>query len=123
MESLFVWCSYGFSLKTEEVVELLKDYHMSILYHVDKDNIVVDASSRLCMCSTVHVDKEKRELAKYMHILVCLEVRLMDSTEGGVVVMNGDESSLAFEMKEKQNKDPIFLELKANVNKQKSISF
>ena len=60
MESLFVWCSYGFSLKTEEVVELLKDYHMSILYHVDKDNIVVDASSRLSMGSITHVEEQRR---------------------------------------------------------------
>ena len=40
----------------------------------------------------------------------------MDFNLGGVVVMNGDESSLVSE-KEKQEQDPIFLELKANVHK------
>ena len=43
----------------------------------------------------------------------------MDSTEGGVVVMNGAESSLVLEVKEKQDQDPILLELKASVHKQK----
>ncbi|MCQ7842166.1 hypothetical protein NP236_23545, partial [Salmonella enterica] len=47
----------------------------------------------------------------------------MDSTKGGVVVMNGAESSLVSEVKEKQDQDPILLELKANVHKQKVIAF
>ncbi|KAH0674488.1 hypothetical protein KY290_024657 [Solanum tuberosum] len=36
--------------------------------------------------------------------------------EGEVVVMNGIESSLVFEVKEKQDQDPILLELKAKVD-------
>jgi len=63
--------------------------------------------------------REKRELAKDVHKLACLGVRLMYSTEEGVVVMNEVESSLVSEVKEKQDKDPIFLELNANVHKQK----
>ena len=47
----------------------------------------------------------------------------MDSTEGGVVVMNGAESSLVSEVKEKQDQDPILLELKAFVHKQKVMAF
>ncbi len=47
----------------------------------------------------------------------------MDSTEGGIVVMNGAESSLVSEVKETQDQDPILLELKANVHKQKVMSF
>ena len=96
---------------------------MSILYHQGKANIVVDALSRLSMGSTAHVEEEKRELAKDVHRLARLGVRLMDSTEGGVVVMNGAESSLVSEVKEKQDQDPILLELKANVHKQKVMAF
>ena len=44
-----------------------------------------------------------------MHRLACVVVRLMDSTEGGIVVTNGDESSLVPELKEKQNQDHVFL--------------
>ncbi|KAH0670709.1 hypothetical protein KY289_025202 [Solanum tuberosum] len=95
-------------------LELLKDYDMSILYHPGKANVVVDALSRLSMYSTDHFEEDKKELAKDVHKLAQLEVRLMDSTEGGVVVMNGVESSLVLEVKEKQNQDPIFLELKVD---------
>ena len=37
--------------------------------------------------------------------------------------MNGDESSLVSEVKEKQDQYLIFLELKANVQKQRILSF
>ncbi|WMV51099.1 hypothetical protein MTR67_044484 [Solanum verrucosum] len=47
----------------------------------------------------------------------------MDSTEGGIVVMNGTESSLVSEVKGKHDQDPILLELKANVHKQKALAF
>lgn len=40
------------------------------------------------------------ELSKDVHIFSRLGVRLMDSTEEGIVVTHGVESSLASEMKE-----------------------
>lgn len=67
---------------------------MSILYHPGKANVVDDALSRLSMGSTAHVEEENRELTKYVHRLAHLGVQQMDSTEGGVVVMNRAESSL-----------------------------
>ncbi|KAH0658205.1 hypothetical protein KY289_026953 [Solanum tuberosum] len=82
------------NLRQRRWLELLKDYDMSILYHPCKANIVADALNRL-----------------------------MDSTEGGIVVMNGAESSLVSEVKGKQYQDPILLELKANVHKQKVLAF
>ena len=36
-------------------LELLKDYDMSVLYHPDKDNVVVDTLSRMTMGSVSHV--------------------------------------------------------------------
>ena len=76
---------------------------MSVLYHLGKANIVIDALRKLCMGSTVHVEEEKRELVKDMCTLPHLGVRLMDSTKGEVVVMNGYESSLVTEVKQKQD--------------------
>ncbi|WMV37554.1 hypothetical protein MTR67_030939 [Solanum verrucosum] len=64
---------------------------MSILYHPGKANVVVDALSMLSLGSTTHVKEEKRELAKDVHRLALLGVRLMDSTKGGIVVMNGTD--------------------------------
>ena len=64
------------NLKHRRWFELLKDYHMSILYHLHKANVVVDALSRLSMRSTAHVEEEKRELDKYDNSLACWESNL-----------------------------------------------
>ncbi|WMV10159.1 hypothetical protein MTR67_003544 [Solanum verrucosum] len=42
----------------------------------------------------------------------------MSISNGGVTVQNGAESSLIVEVKEKQDSDPIFLELKGAVHNQ-----
>ncbi|KAK6789369.1 hypothetical protein RDI58_013168 [Solanum bulbocastanum] len=96
---------------------------MSILYHTSKANVVADALSSFFMGSTNHFEEDNKELERNVHRLSKLGVRLMDSTEGRVVVMNGAESSLVLEVKEKQDQDPIFLELKAKVHKQKVLAF
>ncbi|KAH0670582.1 hypothetical protein KY290_025996 [Solanum tuberosum] len=120
---LKVFTQKELNLRHRRWLELLKDYDMSILYHPGKANVVADSLSRLSMGSTTHVEEENRELAKAMHRLARLGVRLMDSTEGGIVVTNGAESSLVSEVKEKQDQDPIFLDLKANVQKQRVLAF
>ena len=38
------------------------NYEMIILYHPGKANIVVDDLTSLCMSSTTHLKKEKKEL-------------------------------------------------------------
>jgi len=48
--------------------------------------------------------KRIKELAKDMDWLARLGVRLMDSTEGGVVVMNGAEPSFVSEVKRNKTK-------------------
>ena len=68
--------------------ELFKDNHMSILYHLGKANIVVDGLKRLSMGSTTYFVDDKKVLVKDIHILVRLGIQLMNSTEGGVVLMN-----------------------------------
>ena len=59
---------------------------MGILYHTGKANVVVDSLSKLSMENTSHVKDDKRELVKDVHKLTRLGVRLMDSTERGIVV-------------------------------------
>ena len=53
--------------------------------------------------------EKKRELEKDVHRLARLGVRLMVSTEGGIVVTNGADSSLVSEVKEKKTKTLFFL--------------
>ena len=49
---------------------------------------------------------------KDVHRLSRLEVRLISISDSDVIVQNGAESSLVVEVKEKQDSDPILLELK-----------
>ena len=72
---------------------------MSMHYHLGRDNDVVDALSRLSMGSTTHVEEEKMELAKDVHRLACMGVKLIDFTKGEKEVTNRAESSLVSEMK------------------------
>ena len=69
------------NLRHRRLLELLNDYDMSIIYHPNKANVVVDDLSRLSMGSTVHVEEENMEITKYLHRLARLGVRLMISTE------------------------------------------
>ena len=119
----YVFTKGELNLTQKRLLELLKDYDMSILYHPVKDNVVLDALSRLCMGSTTHLEEEKKELAKDVHRLKLLEVLLMDSTEGGIVLMNGVESLLVSEVKGKHDQNLILLELNANVQNQKVLKF
>ena len=58
-----------------------------------------------------------------MHKLARLVVKHMDSTQGGIVVTSGAESSFVSEVKEKQDQDPILLDLKASVQCQRVLAF
>ncbi|KAH0720092.1 hypothetical protein KY284_005122 [Solanum tuberosum] len=93
-------------------LEFFKDYDMNVLYHPGKANEVDDALSRLPVVSVAHVEKERKELAKDVHRLARLGVFLMSIFYGGVTIQNGSESSLVAEVTEKQESDPILLQLK-----------
>ncbi|WMV58035.1 hypothetical protein MTR67_051420 [Solanum verrucosum] len=73
----------------------------------------------LSIGSIAPVSEGKKELAKEVHRLA----RLVDSSKGGVVVTNEVKLSLVIQVKEKQDRDPILLELKANVHKHKVMDF
>ena len=66
------------------------------------------------MGTTVHFEEDKKELTKEVHRLARLGVRLMNSIEGGAVVMNEYESSFVSEVKDEQDQDPIWIELKVS---------
>ena len=58
---------------------MLKDYNMSVLYHLGKANVVADAPSRMTMGRVSHVDVAKKNLVKEVHRLTRLSVRFKDS--------------------------------------------
>ena len=90
----------------------MKDYHMSVLYHPSKANVVANALSRLSMGSVAHFEDSKRKLAQEVHQLARLGVRLVDTEDGHIWVQSSLESSLVSEVKEKQDRDPSLVKLK-----------
>ena len=88
---------------------------MSVLYHPGKDNVVADALNRMTIGSLSHVEEDNKELAKDVHRLAHLGVRLEDSLNGGFMVHHNSESSLVVEVKYKQHVDPSFIDLKESV--------
>ena len=85
---------------------------MSILYHHEKVNVVVDALSRVSMPSVLHVEEEKRELAQDVHSLARLGVRLDDSQKVGVMICHNSNTFVIIDVKSKQHLDPILMEFK-----------
>ena len=115
----YLFTENEFNLRQRRCPEFLKDYDISVHYHPGKANVVDDTLSRLSMGSVAHVEEKRKELVKDVHRLACLGVRLIIISDNGVTVQNGAESSLVVEVKEKQERDPIFLELKGAVNNQR----
>ena len=79
---------------TKKMVGLLTDYCMSVLYHSDKANVVVDTLNSINMGSVSHVEEGKKGLVKDIHRLAQLGVRLEDSPKDSFMVHYKSESSL-----------------------------
>ena len=88
---------------------------MSVLYHLGKANVIVDALSSLSMNSVSHVDEAKKDLVIYVHRLARLGVRLEDFPNGGFMVHHNSESYLVIKVKYKQHLGQPLTELKESV--------
>ncbi|XP_070039555.1 uncharacterized protein [Nicotiana tomentosiformis] len=84
-----------------------------------KANVVENALSRRSMGSLAHVEAKKRQLAREIHQLACLGVRLVDSDDGGAVLQNTAKSSFKAKVKERQYEEPELIELRERVPQQK----
>lgn len=71
--------SQDLNLRQRKWLELLKDYDVSVLYHLGKANIIANALSSVSMDSAAHIENGRKELVKDVHQLVWLGVRLSDS--------------------------------------------
>ena len=87
------------NLRQRRLLELLKDYDMSVLYHPGKANVIIDAFSHMTMGIFSHVEEVNKNLAKDVHRFSILGARLKDSPNGGFVVHHDSESSLVTEVK------------------------
>ena len=98
------------NLRQRRWLELLKHYDISVLYHPDKVNVVVDALS----CMTV---------GGVSHRLARLGVRLEDFSDGGFMVHHNSESYLVVEVKSKQHVDQPLMKFKELVLSKLNDSF
>ncbi|XP_070055044.1 uncharacterized protein [Nicotiana tomentosiformis] len=71
------------------------------------------------MGSLAYVEDEKRELSRELHQLACLEVRLVDFDDGGVVLQNTAKSYIIAEVKERQCEDLELVKLRECILQQK----
>ena len=109
---LYVFTQKELNLQQRRLLELLKDYDMSVFYHPDKSSVVADAINRMSMGSVAHVGEGEKELVKDVHRLARMGVQLEDSSKGGVMVLHNFESSLVVEVKSKQHPDPLLINLR-----------
>lgn len=59
--------------------------------------------------SVAHVEDSKKELVRDIHRFFLLNVLLVDSNEGGMIVQNGSETSFLSYVKSKQDIDRSWL--------------
>ena len=78
----YVFTQKELNLRQRRWLELLKDYNTSVLNHPTKNNAVADALSRVTMGSVSHHDEAKNDLAREVHRLARLGVRLESSPWG-----------------------------------------
>ena len=74
---------------------------MTVLYHPDTTNIVVDAHSGMTMGSVSHHDESKKDLAREIHRLARLGVRMQSALDGSSILRRNSESSLVVKVKSK----------------------
>ncbi|XP_070005674.1 uncharacterized protein [Nicotiana sylvestris] len=98
-------------------LELFKDYDITILYHLRKANVVVDALSRksVSMDSLVYIPVGERPIALDVQALANQFVRLDVCKPSRVLACTVARSSLFERIKEWQYDDPHFLVLRDTV--------
>ncbi|XP_070048999.1 uncharacterized protein [Nicotiana tomentosiformis] len=72
-----------------------------------KANVIADALSHRYMDSLSYLQPEKSEIAREIHQLANLGVRLLNSSGTGVTIQDTATSSLVTEVKERQYEDPL----------------
>ena len=65
--------------------------------------------------SVSHLDEAKKDLAREVHRLARLVVRLESDLDGCVIIHHNFESSLVVEVKSKQNLELVLMELNESV--------
>ena len=93
----------------------MKYSYVSVIYHHSKANVVEDALIRMTIGSLPHFDEPKKDLARKLHRLARLGVRLESCPDGRAIARHNSESSLVVEVKSKQQLYLALMELKESI--------
>ena len=96
---------------------------MSVYYHQGMNNVVAYTLSRLTIGNISHIDDEKKELVKDLHLLARMGVRLTDSSSGGFSVNSSSESTFIVDVKANQHLDTLIMKVKDSVLSKLNESF
>ena len=97
----YIFKQKDLNMRPRRWMEVLKDYHIDILYHPGKANVVADILIRKILASTYGEYVEREGITKDLCQLSSLEIHVHQSLEEGVIVKNVADSSLVMEVKEK----------------------
>ena len=96
-------------------MELLKDYDCTILYHLDKPNVVTDTLSRKFMGSLAHIVLARRSLMEEIHKLEFEHVHFKLGKSRLLLAHVHAQSSLIEPIKTVQYDDPRLCKLMDDV--------
>ena len=97
------------------MLELLKDYDCTILYHPGKANVVADALSRKSMGSLAHIAVQKRQMVGELRNCLNDGVVLNVTDTGTMLAHVQVQSSLVEEVKQLQQEDDFRQKKKTQV--------
>ena len=100
---LYVFTHKELNLRQRRLLELLKDYDMSVLSHPKKANVVAYTLSHMTIGSVSHVEEAKKDQLRYVYRLARSGLKFEDSPNVGFMVHHISESSVKDKVKSKQH--------------------
>ena len=88
----YVFTQKNLNLRQIRLLELFKDYDMSVIYNPGKANVVADGLSRMTVGSVSHVEEAKKDLVKDVYRFARLGFIFEYSPNGGFMVHYNSES-------------------------------
>ena len=95
---LYVFTHKELNLRQRRLLELLKDYDMSVLSHPKKANVVAYTLSHMTIGSVSHVEEAKKDQVRYVYRLARSGLKFEDSPNVGFMVHNNSKSSLVLRL-------------------------
>ena len=83
---IYIFTQKHINLRQRRWLVLLKDYHIDILYHPGKANVIANALSHKILASTYGKSVERQGITKALRQLASLVARLLKYQDKGVIL-------------------------------------